>query len=216
VLRTLVLLLTLAPTSAFATSVELPYQGRLSGADGNPFTGEHTVTVRLYDGSDSIVFTEPFIDIVIDNGYFSIRLGADPTNFDLQHTVVGTAVSVGIEVDTDGELLPRSPLGTVPFATTALEADHALTADDSATVAGLSPSQFAAPGTFTITYANCAWTACVDGGSAVSTCPANKVMRGMDVATHDSQKPVGCSLTNHEDEYRSYCCEAQVTLTPAD
>jgi hypothetical protein len=210
--KTASLLLLLAPASAFATSVELPYQGRLTGVDGAPITGQHTITVRLYNAANSVVFTEPFINIDIDDGFFSVQLGADPTNYDLQHTVVGTSTSIGIEVDTGGEMSPRSPIGSVPFATFSLEAEHA---DDADTVAGFAPSAFAAPGVFTVSYHNCAWTACVDGGSATSLCPANKVMRGMDVATSDSQKPVGCTATNHEDAYRAYCWAARVTGAPA-
>lgn len=213
-LKTAALLLLLAPATALATSVELPYQARLTDVNGSPINGQHTVTVRLYNSSDALIFTEPFINIDINNGYLAVQLGADPANYDLQHTVVGTAATIGVEIDTDGELSPRTPLGTVPFAATALEADHAAAADNATTVGGFNPNQFATTGTLNVSYTNCAWTACVDGGSSLSVCPSGKVMRGMDVSTADSQKPVGCTGTNHEDEYRSYCCTAQVTLIP--
>ena len=205
-------LVCLVPAVASAVPVELPYQGRLTDAEGEPINGQTDLTVRLYSSATNVVFTETFDDVTVDDGYFAIRLGADPDNFPLEHTVAGQAVAVEVDIGSPVTFTTRSDLGTTPSAAFAYDAAHAATAD---AVGGLTPASLAAIGTLQVSYTNCAWTACVDGGSSVSACPAGKVMRAMDVSTADSQKPVGCTGTNHEDEYRSYCCSAEVTLVPA-
>lgn len=201
--RLVLLVASLAFGTANATPVQLNQQGRLIDSGGAPIHGTHNLTVRLYNAGGTEVFAETFTSTMLESGFYAVQLGAGSTVLD--HTDVAAATEVGITVDTGAELTPRSPLATAP---------HAVQSTNSDTVGGLAPTSFALPGTYTMSWANCAWTGCMDTPTTTG-CPTNKVIRAVDFAASDSQKPIGCTSTNHEDEVRYLCCEMRFTIPAA-
>ncbi len=112
---TLVLvLLTLAIGVAGGPSL-VSYRGRLVDAKGQPFTGEVKLSFSLYQSptSGSSVWEETQA-VVIDEGLFSVMLGAvNPlTNAPFK----SNDVWLGISVNDDPEILPRSRLGSAGFS----------------------------------------------------------------------------------------------------
>jgi hypothetical protein len=104
---------------AAAADVQLVHQGRLLGADGNPVSGAHDLTVRLYNHATStsagnVVFTQVFDDHPVDAGYFSVSLGSGSTA--LSSSVFSQPLWVGVTVGAGAEIAPRPPIHDVPVA----------------------------------------------------------------------------------------------------
>lgn len=107
----------LAPRSAWASSKFLNVQGTLTDGSGNPLTGNHTVTFRLYTSStvsvSSAIWTES-LSVALSTGVFNVTLGnvtsLDPVLFNQLYYL-------GIQVSGDSnELSPRQPLGASAYA----------------------------------------------------------------------------------------------------
>ena len=94
------------------------YQGKLTEPDGSPLTGDHTVTLRLYDtatGGAKLWEEAHQLRLVRDdNGIFSVILGGT-TPFP-STMVFNTPLWLTIEVDGQGEFSPRQPLSAVSYA----------------------------------------------------------------------------------------------------
>jgi hypothetical protein len=91
------------------------YQGRLTTTSGDVVTdGPHSVTFRIYDQTDSVIWEETHI-VVTAGGLFSAQLGSKgaPLTPDI---FSNPQCWLGITVGTDPELLPRTPFNTVPYA----------------------------------------------------------------------------------------------------
>src|SRR5688572_2510092 len=90
-------------------------QGRLYDADDTPIEGPLLVTFAVYDAPDA---TEPLWSeeqtVTFDAGYFSVSLGSvvpfGEKVFD------GSVRYFGLTVGDTPELLPRSPVQSVPYA----------------------------------------------------------------------------------------------------
>lgn len=108
------------------------YQGRVTEIDGTALVGQHQVTIRLYDaetGGTKLWEESHTLDIrTEDRGIFSILLGSQvPLTPTLSFN---QPLWLTIEVDGEGELLPRQFLSSVGYA---INAD---------TLDGLDSSQF--------------------------------------------------------------------------
>jgi len=94
------------------------YQGKLTEPDGSPLTGDHTVTLRLYDtatGGAKLWEEAHQLSLVRDdNGVFSVILGGT-TPFP-STMVFNAPLWLTIEVDGQGEFSPRQPLSAVSYA----------------------------------------------------------------------------------------------------
>ncbi|MBI2104496.1 MAG: hypothetical protein HYT90_02785 [Candidatus Omnitrophica bacterium] len=96
----------------------IAYQGKLTESNGAPLTGEHALTLRLYDaaaaGAKLWEEQHTITLTALDNGVFSLVLGAQ--------TPFGEAITFNeplwltIEVDGGGEFSPRQPLSSVGYA----------------------------------------------------------------------------------------------------
>ena len=113
-MRPLLLAALLLSSSAAAVPLELTHQGRLLDSSSSPLTGDHTVTVSLYETetSSDALWTEDHGSIPFDGGYYALTLGTievlDADLFD------GSVRWVGLEVD--GAPVPRLPIRSVPYA----------------------------------------------------------------------------------------------------
>jgi len=91
------------------------YQGRLTNTAGEAVAdGEHDVTFKLYDESETVLWEESHTVATAD-GLFTVQLGSNgsPLNAELFDC---TECRLGITVGEDPEISPRTRLTTVPYA----------------------------------------------------------------------------------------------------
>lgn len=122
----MVLVAAVLPTIASATTVEWVQQGRLLDSTGTPISGEVSLLVCLYDDENATECTwdDDLADVVMDDGFYSVVLGADPSDpLDLDAFVTGE-VWIGVTVVGSPEL-GRQKLASVPFASQADSVDGA-------------------------------------------------------------------------------------------
>lgn len=96
----------------------LPIQGYLTEKAGKPLDGTHDITFRLYPNAigDS-PFHEETISVVVLGGHFNAYLGDNSsTPLNLSALRDNAKVFLGIEVEDDGEGVPRLQLGSTAFA----------------------------------------------------------------------------------------------------
>ncbi len=103
----------LLPLSASAADMQLFQQGRLLDASGGGVNGTHDLSVRIVDGTDSVRFQEDFTGYLLQDGYFSVHLGAAGSALDTSVFLDHGAMM--IEVAVDGDALSRFPAGGYPF-----------------------------------------------------------------------------------------------------
>ena len=91
------------------------YQGRLTDAAGLPVAnGPHNITFRIYDETSDVLWSE-LHQVTTTDGFFSVQLGSNGSP--LTADIFDHAESwLGITVDTDPEISPRTRLNTVPYA----------------------------------------------------------------------------------------------------
>lgn len=117
-MTTLALGALLAPSLAFAGSMQLRHQGRLLDSTGEPISGTHAVTFDVIDGAGGVLFTESYGTLELASGYYAVDLGSS-ANLDTSVFLDHGATSLRISVD--GESLGTSALGGYP-ATVAYQA----------------------------------------------------------------------------------------------
>ncbi len=119
-----------ATASGIPSASALTYAGVLEDASG-PITGGHNVQVILYDaataGNNLCQSTTAAVSVV--DGHFSVQLP------DACTTAVGANPNVWADVLVDGNDTGRTKIGAVPYA---VEANHAVTADNAAANGALS------------------------------------------------------------------------------
>jgi hypothetical protein len=97
-----------------AMSSIVPIQGRLTDASGNPLDGNYNVTAFLYDVSTG---GDPLCDdadpVTVNNGLFNMYM-----NYCSAADIDGDQLYLGIEVESDGEMIPRQAIYPVPYAWT--------------------------------------------------------------------------------------------------
>jgi hypothetical protein len=122
----------------------IAYQGKLTDSSGQPIDGEVQMVFRIWsDSSPTLWWVETQSVVNVQGGLFNVHLGAvNPIPTNLFHMT--EAMSLGIQVEGDGEMHPRIPLLHVPFAYGARQAWYAFRAQqadtaDYATSAGSTP-----------------------------------------------------------------------------
>ncbi|MBN1137142.1 MAG: hypothetical protein JXM73_11180 [Anaerolineae bacterium] len=110
-----------------ATSTStISYQGRLADSGGNPVTDYKNMIFRIYNDpvSGTPLWQEDWVGanaVAISDGLFNVMLGS--LNPDLASAIEGyDELYLGIEVEYDGEMVPRVQLGSVPFSMQAMTA----------------------------------------------------------------------------------------------
>jgi len=91
----------------------LHFQGYLTDASGNPLSGTYKMTFRIYDvETGGTPLWEETQNVTVQDGYYDAVLGSvQPLNlaFDKPYWL-------GLEVEQDGEMVPRYRLCTAPYA----------------------------------------------------------------------------------------------------
>jgi hypothetical protein len=126
-MRTLSLLLALAISApALAVPMQLTHQGRLSDATGAPLSGTYELKVAIYaDPTGGSALWSDVISATLDQGAFSVVLGADSSNALDSALFDGSVRWFGLAVDDEPELPQRVAIVSVPYAVRAGEADVA-------------------------------------------------------------------------------------------
>jgi hypothetical protein len=113
--------LSLAGPASAGVPVTLTQQGRLFDASGAPLGKQVDIQFAIYDlpAASTPLWTETHA-VTFEDGYFSVSLGEnvpfDKSVFD------GSTRYLGITVGNDGEMSPRSPVTSVPYALVAGDA----------------------------------------------------------------------------------------------
>ena len=95
----------------------ISYQGRIADSMGEPITGTHQFTFRLYtsESGPSAIWTETHNGVFVVNGLYNVMLGSlDP--FDWDDVYFSEGYWLGISIDSGTELSPRYRLGASPYA----------------------------------------------------------------------------------------------------
>ena len=109
--RATIVILLCSVSSASAAPFDMAYQGRLLDSSGVPIEGDHLLVLTLH-GAASSHTGETFGNVPFRGGYFSVTLS------DVDSEWLTAPLSVGISVDGQTELTPRSPLTTAPHRPT--------------------------------------------------------------------------------------------------
>jgi hypothetical protein len=129
------LLFSIIPLTGYAVVPEtINYQGYLTDSGGLPVDDTVQMTFSIYDTADPVVttplWTETHSSITVNNGVYSVVLGSvDPAGNPL-NLPFDTQYYLGVEVGTDGEMTPRQPLTSVPYAMNADTAEYAIDVAD--------------------------------------------------------------------------------------
>jgi hypothetical protein len=97
-------------------SSTMSYQGKLSDINGNPLNTNVSVRFSIYAQSagGAALWQETHPQVTVTNGIFNVLLGS-VTPF--TNGLFGNpSLFLGINVASDGEMSPRSPISSVPFA----------------------------------------------------------------------------------------------------
>ena len=122
-MRLLILLVGLAfPSAALAVPLQLAHHGQLLDADGDPITGQESITFRLWDAveeGDEVWSEVVAIDVV--SGHYSTLLNLG----ELGRDVLKAEPSLFLEMEIDSETLaPRQPVAATPYALVADTAEN--------------------------------------------------------------------------------------------
>lgn len=116
----------LVSVAAFAqVPAVVPIQGILTDEAGTAIDGDTPVTFTFYDAADNSLWTETF-SVAVDNGFFSVGLGAGNDALDLSIFRDNDSIELGIKVGSDDEMTPRMQIGAVPYAARSSWSDNAL------------------------------------------------------------------------------------------
>lgn len=139
----------------------IPFQGRLTTADGTPLEGNHSITLALYDvAAGGVAQCSTTRTISITNGLFMSDLtGCNASVLD------GKQLYLGVKVGADSEMTPRQPINAVPYARSLRPG--AIINQSSATARGLSVQSTGAGSAGTALWAQNASTAGVGIWSTV-------------------------------------------------
>ncbi len=119
------------------------YQGRLTQQDGTPYTGNHSITLSIYDvPTGGVALRSAVYQRNIMNGYFNIQFGTEVT-MDISTLPFDQQYYIGVRVDAQDEMTPREKLGSVAYAMRAMSSGSI--DDNAVTTAKLSDSAVTGP-----------------------------------------------------------------------
>ena len=102
--------------TAGAVPITLSHQARILDDIGSPVQGNHTITARFWSNASSTDLadrhSEELFSVDVSGGFVSLGLSVDSDWF-------SAPIWLGLEIDGEGELAPRSLLVDVPTASVA-------------------------------------------------------------------------------------------------
>ncbi|MDE0881942.1 MAG: hypothetical protein OSB21_05060 [Myxococcota bacterium] len=131
-----ILLAVLMAAPAFAGSVMIPIQGRLTDSAGLAIDGEIAISFLLLSNDQSELFAEQQ-DVLVSDGLFTVYLGRDN---DLASSVFKNNSNISLNVSVAGEAMGAFPLGVAAYAAAAMHAE------DADTLGGRSAADFSQSG----------------------------------------------------------------------
>lgn len=120
-----------AAASQTTSDTTLNYQGHLLDSAGQPVNTTVPITFRLYDSyiGGTELWIEQHPTVPVQYGLFNVALGSItplPTTLFSDNAELW----LGVQIDSDSEMVPRERLGDVPFASRALIVpDESISAD---------------------------------------------------------------------------------------
>jgi len=107
----------------------ISYQGRLLSTSGTPYDGSKLVKFTIYDGASAAVWNSGFISVTFNNGLCAVKLGESPQPaLPTSNWTSDTGLTLGITVDVDPEIAPRTRFTTVGYAMHAKNSETASSA----------------------------------------------------------------------------------------
>jgi len=105
------------PTLAFAVPGEVSQQGRVVDDSGNGLIGSHTIEFTLFSDSagSSAVWTESHT-LELDDGYYSVILGADQNNRLDEGSLSLDPLFLGMTVNNGTLMQPLLEVTSAPYA----------------------------------------------------------------------------------------------------
>ncbi|MFH1893910.1 MAG: hypothetical protein ABIK83_14655 [Candidatus Zixiibacteriota bacterium] len=131
--RTIALVLLVAIVSLWIVAVShaavpqmINYQGRLTGPDGTPIDATVSITFTIWDQltDGASYWTETHASVLVTDGLFNVILGGSTEPID-DSVFVDPDRYLGIAVNGDPEIEPRTRLISVPFAYRSVKSDTA-------------------------------------------------------------------------------------------
>ncbi|MFA4981965.1 MAG: tail fiber protein [Candidatus Omnitrophota bacterium] len=114
----LILFMAIALTLTLVASAEIPhlmsFQGKATDKTGAPLNGTYNLTFRIYNAGTggTAKWTETQPNITISNGVLQVQLGSvAPLSLAFDESYW-----ISIEINTDGEMSPRTKLASTPYA----------------------------------------------------------------------------------------------------
>ena len=157
-------------SQSFAVPVELSYQGYLTDKENVAIDGLTSMFLRLYvEGDPKPVWEEEQV-VQLNNGIYSVVLGADTEGNPIEPGIFDKQVFLGIDVKGDGEMTPRLKLTSASYSIKAEDSNTAISASTAVTA----------------NTANTATTAT----TATSATTANSANFALDSDTVDGRMPV--------------------------
>lgn len=121
---------------AAAVPETIVYQGMLDTAVGTPVSGQRSITFRVYDhpSTGEVLWSETQ-SVAVANGRFNVVLGV--VNPIVAAVFAGSDTYLGIQVESDDEMVPRQKFSSVAYA---------MRAGDAETLNGLRANEIQASG----------------------------------------------------------------------
>ncbi len=95
----------------------ISYQGRLKNTAGVPYNGTLLTKFTIYDNASSAIWNSGFISVTYDSGLCAVKLGESPQPvLPTSNWTSDTGLTLGITVNVDPEILPRTKFTTVGYA----------------------------------------------------------------------------------------------------
>ncbi len=96
-----------------AVSSRIPVQGRLTNAGGSPLNGTYSIRFSLYAAATGgTALCSDTNSVSVEDGLFYSEIWGSCGTDDIN----GQQLYLGIEVEGDGEMMPRQPILPVPYA----------------------------------------------------------------------------------------------------
>ena len=108
------IVLLIIPLHAFAVPAFLNHQGHIVTNSEQPLGGVISVTFTIYNNNSSV--WDETLDVVFDNGFYSVALGTTPEDALEMSVFDGSDLYLGITVDDNAEMEPRTRITSVPYA----------------------------------------------------------------------------------------------------